>query len=127
MQISSPQPSSPQATTLQTSNPQTSNQAATNSQSTPPQSIALSGINHQTYADIVKSVTTELRREISKINNNHSPIEETIKNLYNSMLTPEVKDSHFIELERLIEKKQNFTTRETVLSATKQTKSLPVL
>ena len=31
------------------------------------------------------------------------------------MFTPQIKDSHFIEIERLFEKKQNFITRETVL------------
>ena len=41
------------------------------------------------------------------------------------MLTPEVKDSHFIELERLIEKKQNFTTRETVLKCYQTNKIAP--
>ena len=105
----------PQSPIQQTTNPQTSSL----------QNTTVSSINNQSYADIVKSVTSEIRKEIQKINNSYSPIEETVKNLYNSMLTPEIKDSHFIEIERLIEKKQNFSTRETVLKCYHSNKIAP--
>ena len=80
-------------------------------------------ISRETYANIVKSIATELRKEISK-NQNH-PMEETMKNLYQSMLTNDVKDSHYQDLERLIEKKHRFTKNQTVLKSYLQNKIYP--
>ena len=52
-----PQMPTPQSPIQQTTNPQTSSL----------QNTTVSSINNQSYADIVKSVTSEIRKEIQKI------------------------------------------------------------
>ena len=80
-------------------------------------------ISKETFANIVKSIASELRKEFS--NNHNHPMEETMKNLYQSMLTNDVKDSHYLELEHLIEKKHRFTKNQTVLKSYLQNKIYP--
>ena len=69
--------------TPQMPSPQSPNQQTTNPQISSPRNTTLFSTSNQSYADIFKSVTSEIRKKIQKINNNFSLIKETVKNLYN--------------------------------------------